>query len=474
MSIFDGVRSKFAQLIDPTQQRGRETSPHGSGNITGGGIVNHVTGAGTHLDKSEGSFFQPTRIAWRTPLEILCVQSWAAANFVDIPVDDMFIRWRKFVDDDEKVVEAMEEAEARHKVSEALSKAMCAARQYGTGVVVILTAEAPPEEPLIPERVREGDLRSLHYFDRYDLSVSTRERDMFSPNYGQPIFYDLHPTHGNPPMRVHHTRILRFDGISPTTRSGFTIYDQDFGVSNLIPIIISILQDQAFTSGISHMSQEASMPVLHISGLRDTIAGLVPGQIGPYEIGDAVNKMKSIYRLLMLDAKSLEDFERITINFSGLADLMDKWPARIAAAAKIPITRFLGSPPVGMNATGEGDMNNYVLMFEAMRAKILPAKLEVLDKVLARDVGLRDPPEYEWQSIIDISDKEIAIVSKTKMEAVEKALQNNLIDEDEGRQAINNDPVFGDLSGDAPELEDPPIHPAPESAGSDKDGEESD
>ena len=63
-----------------------------------------------------------------------------------------------------------------------------------------------------------------------------------------------------PRSLVHRSRVLRFDGIPPTTKSGFTIYDQDFGVSILVPIIISILEDQTLASAIAHMSQEASNP----------------------------------------------------------------------------------------------------------------------------------------------------------------------------------------------------------------------
>ena len=36
-----------------------------------GGIVNPGSGMGTALDKSQGSFFTPTRIYWRSPMEIL-------------------------------------------------------------------------------------------------------------------------------------------------------------------------------------------------------------------------------------------------------------------------------------------------------------------------------------------------------------------------------------------------------------------
>ena len=145
------------------------------------------------------------------------------------------------------------------------------------------------------------------------------------------------------------------------------------------------------------------------------------------------------------------------MNFGGLADLMDKYPARIAAAAKIPRTRFLGSPPIGMSATGESDMRNYVMMMEAMRVQQLEHPLSILDEVLARNAGLRLAPEYQWNSLLEMTDAEIAEAAKIKTEALSQALVDQVIDEDEYREALSGDPLFGDLPGDPPEPEPMPM-----------------
>ena len=96
-----------------------------------GGYSNPLTGAGTGLDKTEGSFYLPTCFWYKSPLEILAVQSWAIRNYLDFIVDDMFIKWRNFESDTDGVVERFEEAEQKHNVTDKLSKAMRAARQYG-------------------------------------------------------------------------------------------------------------------------------------------------------------------------------------------------------------------------------------------------------------------------------------------------------------------------------------------------------
>ena len=206
--------------VKPAQQRSTNyQGGYGSaGYLTQGGIVNPNTGLGTSIDKSESSFFNPTRIWWRSPFEILYVQSWACANFVDIPVDDMFIQWREWDDASDDEVQRMVDAEKRHKVKLKMSKAMKAGRAMGTGSIVMVTKEAPLEEPLEIERIREGDLLALHQFDRFDMSVHERVTDLTSPDYGRAATYRIHPSRGGT-LEVHASRVIRFEGIEPLTDS---------------------------------------------------------------------------------------------------------------------------------------------------------------------------------------------------------------------------------------------------------------
>ena len=159
------------------------------------------------------------------------------------------------------------------------------------------------------DRIREGDVTALHYFRPVrHISVTNRNYDIRSPHFGEPEWYRVHPAHASGPFTVHRTRVLRFDGIRPPTKSGFTIYDQDFGVSILVPIIVTLLEDQTLASAVAHMSQEASIPVMNIAGLREAIAGGGdPDEATPEQIGAEINRMKSIYRLLMLDEPGREN-----------------------------------------------------------------------------------------------------------------------------------------------------------------------
>ena len=453
------VPDTTTQPLPDVEERfyGGRTSLYGYGGLTSGGLVNTTTGLGTSLDKTEGFFLRPTRFAWAGPMEILCVQSWAARRARDLLVDDMFIRWRQFVDEDnETTVEKMIEAEERHDVTAALGDAMKAARQHGTGAVILMTTEAPMDWPLVPEQIREGDLKNLLVVDRWELAQTTWDRDPYSKQYGKSEWYDVFPTLGGS-FRVHHSRMLRFDGMTAPTSSGFRWYDQEWGVPDLVPIILALLQDQAFVSAISHLGQEASIPILKVPDLNKALSGKLhqndPNARSVESIGEKINMAKSIYRLMMIDRN--QEFVREAVQFAGLGQVFDKFPQRVAAAVGVPQTRWWGRSPAGLNATGESDMRDYVIELEANRERQMRRhdKLTKLDMVLARDAGMREPPEFEWLSLLELSDQDRLELAFKRVETVVKAVDGGMIDEDEGREILKGDPLFADLRGNAPEAD---------------------
>ena len=432
--------------------------------ITTGGVYNAVSGMGGASDKSEASHFYPTRLYTRYPLEVLCVQSWAAHKAVNMRVRDMFLRPRRFIDVSPEQAEAIDEVLMEYRVDNAVRRAMVAARQYGTSLLVMMTRGVDMASPFMPEQVREGDLSALRVLTRYDASVYERDYDLMSPTYGQPLSYNLHPNYGGPPMLVHHTRLVRFDGILDPGDSALTSYEQDWGVSILVPIVQSVLQEAGLAQAAAHLAQEASIPVLSVEGLRESIAGTAESEVSASEIGEGINRMKSIFRLLMLE-KGTEEFTRVAVQFSGLADIMDRAARRVAAAVDVPFSRFMQDAPKGLNATGDGDFRNYVMTFEAERQTELPPKLKVLDEVVFRSAGLGEVPEWEWPSLLELTEAESAEVRHKQILALVEGINAGIFDEDEARAMIDGDEFFGELPGAAPGLPEPEIPAGPPGGG---------
>lgn len=420
--------------------------------LTHGGIANDLAGLGGQADKSQATYFKPTRFYTRYPLEILYVESWSAAHFVDMPVDDMWVRgrqWEMEKDEagmaiNEDALDRLNEEELMLEVTDRLAGAMKAARLYGTGAVVMMTNEAMPEMPLNVDMIREGDLTNLLVVDRFSMNPGNRVVDPFSNQYGRPEMYEIMLESGAM-INAHHSRILRFDGRRAPTSEGWTgFYERDWGLSELLYAITEIIHDAAFASNISQLSYEASIPVVKSEGFRDVIMGQ-GSQDDPstIQLGTRMNIYKSLFRIMFMDVN--DDFERVAVSFAGIAELMSQYWQRLAAIAQIPATRFLGRSPAGMNATGESDMANYAMSVKAMQEKLLTRPLTILDKVVARHLGMMMPFKYKWLPLTDMTEGERVTISKTKAEALKIVYDMQAVTEDEVRERLNGDELFGEL-----------------------------
>ena len=226
----------------------------------------------------------------------------------------------------------------------------------------------------------------------------------------------------------------------------FSIYDREWGVSEVVPVVQSILQDQNVASAASQLTTEASIPVIKMQGLREGMSGYTdPDTPSPSKMAHELNTLKSIWHTMFMD--KMDDFERVNVSWAGLPDVMNNFEMRLAAAANIPATRFWGQSPKGMNATGESDMRNYAMYVRSMQMRMLTTPLKLIDYVLAKNIGIKekDIPSYKWVSIMDLTVQEMAEASKAKMEGVVLGVLNDVIERDEARTALDGDSLYGDL-----------------------------
>ena len=426
-----------------------------------GGLRNLITGAGGSLDKiNAGAQFYPSYYH-PTELEVMYAESWAARKFVGIPVDDMLIRGRRWSGDKESAIDAMKEEERRLRVGRQLRKAMKGARLFGTSMMVMMTRGTPMHIMLDPKTIRKGDLLALPVFHRHQCTIAMHKSDPFDPDYGWPELYRVTPTIAQEALRyagqtitasepmhpgqegelfIHASRILRFDGISPLTNEGWEgYYERDWGLSELAAVLEVIQQEITIAQATAQQVQEADIETIGIEGWRDIISGPTnPDDPTIEQIAMAHTRDKSVWRTRYTDAD--DTYNRSPINFANRPQLINTFHQRLAAAAGIPATRFLGQSPAGMNATGESDMKNYTIHVKANQESMLTEPLESqLDPVMARSAGLQEAPPYEWVPLMDLSDQEQADLSAKRVEALAMLYDRSSLDENEIREVISGD-----------------------------------
>ena len=341
-------------------------------------FFNPRTGAGGPADKDITGDFIAVRLD-RASAERLYQMSWAAQKIVDIKVDDMFAKGRQWTDPDQNKVDAMLEVEESLTAMLAIANTMKAGRLFGTALMIICTEDGDFEAPLLPEDVKEDSIKNLWVVDKWACSVETWVTDPTVPGLGSPYTYrvsgrifgspgpidfkdqftDRHFTQTQN-FVVHRDRVFRFDGQRSPLTEGWVSghWEREWGVSILTKAIDDIMRDATAHAAVGHLINESSIWVHKIQEFNDSIKGRQPDdEASAEEIAEAVSVLRSIYRTYFTD--TTDEVSRVDVNFGGLADLMNQGAKRLAAVDGIPVTRFLGTSAVGLNATGEGDARDW-------------------------------------------------------------------------------------------------------------------
>lgn len=374
-------------------------------------LRNLVANLGTSKDKRMNSFFQ-SRIFSHVQLEDMYTNDWLSGKIIDIPANDAVRNWRRITTPnmDPKEIEKYEKAEKDFDVKGKFNECLKWAYLYGGSLLFLGVEDSGNlEEPLAVEGIKQGDLRYMHVLDRYMVSASSiNTSDPTKPNYQFPEYYQLPGGH-----RVHHSRVIRFDGLL----APFRVRQQNnyWGSPVLQRVYDAILNSQTFAELVCSMAFEAKLDIVSIPNLMQMLS--TPGGeeqlVNRFQLADM---LKSINNMLLLDKDETHDRKQTT--FSGLDALMLNYLAIVSAASDIPQTRLLGASPGGLNTTGEGDLENYYDMINSKQENELAPELAWFDQVFSRSVLGYYPVDwsFEFRSLWQLSDKERAEIQKLQAE----------------------------------------------------------
>jgi phage-related protein (TIGR01555 family) len=257
---------------------------------------------------------------------------------------------------------------------------------------------------------RVVQVRSLTTISRYELSWHTVNDDPRSTRYGKPETWIYSPTNGGQSMVIHATRLLRFEGANMSRRR--RIEEQGWSAS-VLQRVYEILRDAGMNwKSVSYILNDASQPVFKMKNL---ISGIASGRKEDIQNRmEVVNMARSAARMLLIDVDG-EDFIYRNGSLSGLDVLLDKTWVRVAAAARMPVTRLMGMSPAGMNATGESDVRGWYDAVQSYRTTDLQPPLETIVRLLAAELKAGSPDEWtiEWPSLWQMTPTEEAAHRKS-------------------------------------------------------------
>ena len=383
---------------------------------TADGLVNVVTGLGTAKSKRSYNTFEYASLTNWQQCDAAYQTNWLARQIVDVPAEDMTREWRELKCADADIIRAEED---RLRLQAMTQEALCWARLYGGGGVLMLT-DQDLTKPLNLARIRKGSLKRLIVLDRYDMqAITVNTWNVLAENYLMPEFYVVR----GGAQQIHWSHFARFQGARlPLRQRQQTL---GWGDSELRKCMDDIMDIVAAKDGIAELMQEANIDVITRTGLADELAS---------DEGDAIisrynlfSQMKSVIQLALLDGD--EKLDRMTLNLSGVAPLIETFMTWISGAADIPVTRLFGTSAKGLNATGEGDLTNYYNSIRSKQVTQLDPGMRTLDEVLVRSALGYWPDDYNyvWKPLAQLSDKEISEARRAQAEVDIKYLEAGVV-----------------------------------------------
>lgn len=373
-------------------------------------FVNVITGLGGRRDKS--TLGRPMPFATLQPAELdwLYHGSDLPATIVEALVDDAMGQGIYTGDP------ALDHALLRWGLIDKVAEAWIWGRLYGLGAVIVGTTDrlGAPKDPLDWSRLRPGDLSFLMVADGTELQVATRVTDRRSSAYDEPRTYRFQGSQSAEAstskdslqgQEIHASRMILFGGARTASRVKMRNQDRDLSV---LQRPYEVLRDVDGTwRSVMLLLQDMSQAVFKIKGLQSMITdGHAQVAMDRMQL---VDMARSVARAVVIDAEG-ESFEHVgAANVAAIDPLVIRTFVRLAAAAKMPVTRLMGMSPAGLNATGDSDLRMWYKSVQNARIAHTPQVLKLVRLVaLTSDDVAGVPESIKWPSLWEPTDTERA------------------------------------------------------------------
>lgn len=360
---------------------------------------NIMSGLGSKLDKTKYTTFSRYEILDDTMLAQLWIAGGLAHKIVSLKPDDMTREWITIPNDPDKYIE---NELKRLNVPFHVNLALKWRGLFGGGLNVLGINDGQE----LTEPVNEKAIKSIDWiktYDRTDTSITEFHfnNDPKTIGYGDLEFITIHPLYGAP-VNVHISRCLIWKGIPVPHRvtTGDFYY---WGMSELQKGWNELKNLCASFQHIVNILYELIIGKYGINGFKNLIAENKRKEIE--DIMDIIQLSKSTINAVLLDND--DTYSRDTANLSNVGDVLDRFMIMVSAVYGYPVTKLFGRSAAGMNATGEGDEDNYYDSIKAEQPLLMSENLNKLIKYINISLGNKvSEPQIEYNSLYQMTKKE--------------------------------------------------------------------
>ena len=381
-------------------------------------------------------------------LTLLYFTSWEARKIVEIPINDAFRIKPELVGIEEAEKVALLNAADKLQLFQKMSRAATQERLLGGAAILIGVREDQDDaaKPLDIKNIDKGDLKFLNVVSLNQMQKPEYNTNPFDENYDKPEFYSING------IKTHVSRMIVFDGeplfnySTQRLMQNFRINPQGFGESVLVPLWDAIMRCIGTQQAAYQLIQKSSVTLVKSAQLLN-LEGTKKGEEAVAALQEMA-EMISIYRAAIIKGKGVE-VEENAASFGSVPELLMSYLQTLSAASDIPASRFLGQAPGGLNATGDGDLENYYNNIAAYQETRLDPKYERLFDILGRSVlgrekwlQIRPKFEIEFEPLWNLKGTEKAQVDQTVVQMLRDLKADGVIPAEKVVEEINAKKIF--------------------------------
>lgn len=347
--------------------------------------------------------------------------SWLARKIVEIPAKDSVragLNWMAEKSD----IERIENEANRLNLLQKIYRARVLGRLFGGGAIYLGTDQAS-ETPLNLKTIGASGLRYLVVHSRLTLGVKEIDRDPLSENYGKPAMYQAF---GNRDFDIHPSRLVLFYGAPLPDETVLPGFPQGWSDSSLLPVWDAIRNADVAPQLVTSLLHEANVDHFGITDFMTSLAqpeyeSLILKRFALIAANKGINGT-------VLHDKD-EEYERSSVSFASIPDIMDKLMIIVSGAADIPATRLFGQSPAGMSSTGDSDLRNYYDRLSGdQRLEMTPACYNLMECLIRSGTGAREASTwFQWAPLWQMSAAELAEIGKKNAETANTLNNTGLI-----------------------------------------------
>lgn len=374
--------------------------------------------------------------------------------------EEMTRKWITFhaVGDDDKAdkIQAIEDALIKFKVRDIFRGAMELDGFFGRGQIYIdvdmpgtqnSPARANPDELITPlmrdkAKITKGCLNGFKLVEPvWTYPCAYNANDPLAPDYYKPSSWFVMG------KRVHASRLLLFISrpVPDLLKASY-----NFGGLSLSQLAKTYIDNWMRT-------RDSVSEIIHTfstSGIKTNMADVLSGAaaVEMNKRAELYNNTRDNRGVLMMD-KDSEEFFQFNVPLSGLDALQGQAMEQLPSIASIPIVKYWGITPAGLNATSEGELEVFDDHIMARKRNVMAEPLtDVINIIQLHLFGEIDPDiKHEFDPMAEMTEVEQATVRKTNADTDVALVGAGVISADDARNRLINDPDSGYTSLEANE-----------------------